>query len=69
MEPLNKIVAPFDHLGGGLMPGCCGAVDGYLPEIRKPPVDDDMTHPCKRGRVRNSRIYFCYKNHSEIVIN
>ena len=47
---LDNITRGFDVLGGGVLPGCCGALDGYLPKITRPPVDNDMTRECNVRR-------------------
>ena len=67
-DELDRITAGFDRLGGGILPGCCGAVDGYLPEIAKPPVDDDLTTACKRHHVRNSKHYMSYKEYYAVNV-
>lgn len=68
-EELEAITRRFDVMGGGVLPGCCGALDGYLPEINKPPVDDDMSteHP-RRHHVRNSRHYMSYKEYYAVNV-
>lgn len=48
---LKEIQAGFDKKSGGMLPGCIGALDGWLPAIHKPPVSSELPPP--RNKVHH----------------
>lgn len=42
---LDQIQAGFDAKSSGMLPGCIGALDGWLPAIQRPPVSETLPPP------------------------
>ena len=53
-DELGQVIADFEHLYGGGLPQCAGAVDGTFMHIRKPTIHGDS--------------YWCYKNYTAIFL-
>lgn len=72
--PLEAIARGFERATFGIIKGCCGALDGWLPRIQKPSVKSKEGAISKRKRRRpggrkrgggceNAQMHHCYKGY------